>query len=299
LPENWTSYDFNRKKSCLLTNIYSTCVTKAINHLDLLQSSMEKWMKKIENALPESESSTRSSDSESSQNLINLMKKRSSIPRRTEIKHVNNNFEVTGNELALIEPKELNKQYALMVDDDLKVGGVLEEILVLLARLEFDRRRTQALLDKERANYTKLKSYVDSLALKRATELPAKVQREHDTCINDITELNWHISFNTKSERKLIRKVEIEERLHEQLKDEISGVKLNFPLIQEKIKIEIDYLEKIASAQKDVNDLLEKAKNRMKQTEEKSEISHNKAAQEREMIKADLDSSKRELNKAK
>ncbi len=281
-------------------------MTKAINHLDLLQSSMEKWMKKIEKALPESDSSTRTADSESSKNLMNLMKNRSSIPRRTEMKHIgnfnidkNDLFEVTGNEIALIEPKELNKQYALMVDDDLKVGGVLEEILVLLARLEFDRRRTQELLDKERASYTKLKSYVDNLAFKRATELPAQVQREHDTCINDITELNWHISFNIKSERKLIRKVEIEERFHEQLKDEITGVKLNFPLIQEKIKIEIEYLNKITSAQTSVNDLLEKAKERMKQTQEKSEISQNKAAQEREMIKAELDSSKRELNKTK
>ena len=32
LPANWPDLDFHRKKSCLLSRIFSTCVTKAINH---------------------------------------------------------------------------------------------------------------------------------------------------------------------------------------------------------------------------------------------------------------------------
>lgn len=41
LPANWPDYDFHRKKSCLLSRIFSTCVTKAINHLELVQNAIE------------------------------------------------------------------------------------------------------------------------------------------------------------------------------------------------------------------------------------------------------------------
>lgn len=41
LPANWPDYDFHRKKSCLLSRIFSTCVTKAINHLELVQNTIE------------------------------------------------------------------------------------------------------------------------------------------------------------------------------------------------------------------------------------------------------------------
>jgi len=43
LPENWAQLDFKSKKSCILSNIYSTCVTKAISHLEALQNCIETW----------------------------------------------------------------------------------------------------------------------------------------------------------------------------------------------------------------------------------------------------------------
>ena len=43
LPPNWINFDFKRKKSCLLSSIYSTCVTKAINHLEALQNAIDSW----------------------------------------------------------------------------------------------------------------------------------------------------------------------------------------------------------------------------------------------------------------
>ena len=41
LPINWPEFDFHRKKSCLLSRIFSTCVTKAIHHLELVQNAIE------------------------------------------------------------------------------------------------------------------------------------------------------------------------------------------------------------------------------------------------------------------
>ena len=183
--------------------------------------------------------------------------------------------------------------------DDLRASSVLEEILVLLARLELDRKRTENLLKKERENLNSLKSCIENMALKRAIEIPLRVQHEHDACVTDITELNWHISFNTKAERKLRRKVEIEERLYEHLKEQITSIKKNTPLIEVKIKSELAIIEKIEAAQADVDKFVDKAKQKLQQTQEKSDAAYSKAAKEREAIQADLASCKRDLNKAK
>lgn len=175
----------------------------------------------------------------------------------------------------------------------------MEEILLLLGRLEFDRRRTELLLTNEKANFNKLHKRIEDLALKRAVELPLSVQKEHEACINDITELNWHISFNTKAERKLIRKVEIDEVMHQQLKDAIANINMTTPLINEKIDYEVTIINRILAAQNDVDTLLRKAKDKLADTQEQSRMAYNRAAKEREQIAADLANTKRELNRAK
>jgi len=182
---------------------------------------------------------------------------------------------------------------------NLMMSGVLEEILLLVARLEFDRQRTELLLNQERSNLKKLHDQIENLALRRAVELPLRVQREHDACITDITELNWHISFSQKQERKLIRKVEIGEVVHHQLSEEIQSIKSNTPLIEEKSQFELELIRRIKAASSDVDKLLNNAKEKLANTQEASRAAYAKAAKEREQIKADLFSAKSQLNKAK
>jgi hypothetical protein len=183
--------------------------------------------------------------------------------------------------------------------NDLRVGGILEEILILIARLEFDRRRTELQLYRERDLCKKLKDRLEKMSLRRATELPSRVQREHEACINDITELNWQISFNSKAERKLIHKIEVEELLNSQLKDELDKLRSNLPLLAEKIANESEIVTEISTAQRNVEDLLKKAKDKLADTQDRYQASLVKANKEREQMKDELNDSKRQLNKAK
>lgn len=96
--------------------------------------------------------------------------------------------------------------------EDLRVGGVLSEVLNLILRLEKQRHRANSLLLNERFILNRLKIDIEALALKKVRDLPAKVQIEHDACLADITELNWHISFNQKTESKLQKRCDIAER---------------------------------------------------------------------------------------
>ena len=111
---------------------------------------------------------------------------------------------VVGTELVVVEGRE--------PFEALRVQSILDEILHLVLRLEWERGRLEALLGRERATVERLKASVEAMALRRVRELPARVQAEHDACITDITELNWHISFNQKTERKLAHRCEIEQR---------------------------------------------------------------------------------------
>ncbi len=181
---------------------------------------------------------------------------------------------------------------------NLRKGGILEEILLLIARLEFDRRRTELLLKREQETCKMLKLKLEKLSRKRAIDYPLRVQREHEACITDITELNWHISFNTKAERKLMHKIEAEEILYKQLKDDLERLGSMIPLIQDKCDAETKILNEIYRAQRDVDDLLNRARDKLKDAHERYESSLEVANKEREAIKADLDETRRELNKA-
>lgn len=196
----------------------------------------------------------------------------------------------------------LNKKFAIQERlpfvSQMRYTGLLKELFYLIARLEFDRRRTEAMLNKEKANLNVLKGKIESIALKRVSELPRIVQREHDACVSDITELNWHITFNQKAERKLLHKVKTAEDLYNTLKKEIENTRKNIPLIEEKMHKEIEISEKIRKAQDEVNQQLKKAQNLLNETEERLKQSQQRARKEREAIKDELNSCSRELRKA-
>ena len=182
---------------------------------------------------------------------------------------------------------------------NLNAYGVLEEVLIMFARLEYDRRRTEALLKNERENLIKLKNQIERWALKRITELPIMVQKEHEACITDITELHWHIAFNSKTEERLTHKVQIEEKFQAQLQEDIDNINKSTPLIEEKISLELKAIQKILKAQQETSDLLMKANEKLADLNAKSIIAHSKAQKETDELNADLAHCRRELNKSK
>lgn len=93
---------------------------------------------------------------------------------------------------------------------EMRKSGILEDILMLFVKLEFERRRVEAQLKNERESFAKLKKYIEDAAKHRAILLPQAVQDEHDAYVADISELKFHILFNTKTETKLMRRIDIE-----------------------------------------------------------------------------------------
>jgi hypothetical protein len=183
--------------------------------------------------------------------------------------------------------------------ENLRADDVLEEVLIILARLEHDRRRTEINLKKERQNVIILKNQIERWAMKRITELPIMVQKEHEACVTDITELHWHIAFNTKTEERLRHKVVVEEKLQAQLQEDIDNINKSTPLIEEKISLELKAIQSILQAQKETTDQLMKASDRLSDIHAKNLLAHSKAQKETDELNADLAHCRRELNRAK
>lgn len=84
-----------------------------------------------------------------------------------------------------------------------------------------------------------------------------------------------------------------------ELKERNANIKEMIPQIEEKCKIEKNLEQRIYQAQKDINELLEKTKQRLLETEEKARSANSKASKERESTEAELNAARWELNKAK
>ncbi len=180
-----------------------------------------------------------------------------------------------------------------------KMNGVLEDILLLLARLEFDRRHLEQQLKAEKETFKQLKAKIESTSQRRALLLPDCVQKEHERNVTDIAELRFHILFNTKTKEKLVRKVEVEEKVHERLSLEIENLASTMPLIEEKCSIERGLLHEVETEQVRVDGLLQNAYERLRDVQERSVQADKKARIERENMQAEIDQCKRDLNKAK
>ena len=50
---------------------------------------------------------------------------------------------------------------------------------------------------------------------------------EHDACITDITELQWHIAYNVRLAEKMLSKIDLSRTWHRQLEIEVKDIPSN------------------------------------------------------------------------
>ncbi|CAF3902426.1 unnamed protein product [Adineta steineri] len=257
LPANWPDYDFERKKSCLFSRVFSTCVTKAINHLELVQ-----------NAIEHKDSPTR---------------KGATYRREVRFTHKSSPMELQiigqGGQVG----HEHSHHHEILEDE------IIDEVLLLLARLDRERLRLITLCENEQFIRNRLRESIDHWRLKRLRDLPLAVQREHEVCINDINELQWHITYNVKLAEKMSAKIEISRTWHQQLDIEVSDIRQTTALMAEKVQTELIEIKRLTDALKETEHelMLSRAKNA--DTLDKSARANQRATVERNEIRSELD----------
>ncbi|CAF0745840.1 unnamed protein product [Adineta ricciae] len=263
LPANWPDYDFQRKKSCLFSRVFCTCVTKAINHLELVQNAIEQKDVSAKRGTT-SKREVRFSQVQLSINALEI------VGQGGHVAHEHPHHEILEDE-------------------------VIDEVLLLLARLDRERLRLIHLCEHEQFVREKLKESIDSWRLKRLRDLPLAVQREHDACITDISELQWHITYNARLAEKMFAKVDLSRIWHQQLDIEVSNIRQTTDLIVEKVRTESIEIKRISDVLRETEHelMLSRAKNA--DVQEKAARANQRASLERGEMRNELEKTQKVL----
>jgi len=315
LPENWPKIDRlkNRPKSCELSLSRVPCVKKAVSHIELIQNIIDEWFKRLTDDFKSRASSRHSSAQGVKKQLrfqdypdetyvsTNGSRQSSAYKASSPSRASSSRLSASTTELSVVgkgtHQIEDEHEEELDVEEVPYLGAqdVIDEVITLLARLENDRQEAQASFMKEIEKAQRLRNKIDDWQLKRMRELPALVQREHEACIVDVNELHWHVNYAKRNEAKAQSRFTIAERLNNQLKEDIAFVKQHVPLVQEKLILEMEAMDKIRKAQGETDQELVMTKQRQAKTEMKSTEALTKAETERGHIKKELDSVRDDL----
>ncbi|XP_071807760.1 coiled-coil domain-containing protein 178-like [Asterias amurensis] len=199
--------------------------------------------------------------------------------------------------MGAVMPKAAEKSFladiaARDIEDEIPHLGaeeIIDEVMILLGRLETDRYDAQSLYDKECKRVKWLQAKIDKLAARRMYELPREVQKEHEACATDIAELKWHCAYRSRQKARVQTQVETAEVMNARLMEDIAFVQKHCPLVEEKLELERDAMKRIDEAQVQTTEMLNQTYEKLKRTEDKSAEAHGKADMERAHIKRELE----------
>jgi len=149
--------------------------------------------------------------------------------------------------------------------------------------------------------------------MKRLHDLPLAVQKgskefcsvkfislfflEHEACITDITELQWHIAYNARLAEKMFAKVDLSRTWHRQLEVEVNDIRQKIPLITEKVQTELMEIIKVEEALKETEQELVLSRAKNADTLDKSTRANQRAGTERDEIRAEIDKASKGLQR--
>lgn len=292
MPAGWPNIEqLLIRHSWDFTSAIHPSVNKAMSHLDLLQVALEDWyLAEKQLAAPE-HLMLPSSDCGYSTN--HLLARSVALPlpepQRIVTGHPDTSLQIFG----IGQKRPVAEQLPCLGHDD-----VIEETITLLAHLEKDRQETLVSLRSQRDLVTLLGQKIAQLAFERMVTFPVAVQREHEACASDINELNWHVVYRGRRLARLRSQVDKAQSLNTSLLEEIDHNKKHIPLVEEKLEMEKQTMQRIESEQKDTDVELKSALDQCREVTAKSNIAFAKAEQERISLKKDLDDVRSDLAQA-
>ena len=316
LIKGWSasSSTFHRRDSCQFTTCISPCVKKATTHLQELKDQLLRW-----SAIHEGDTSVESLESAatvmpaSRPTTCGDTSAASSIELSSiRFSPVSENIFIDGGQESQFSSASQSRSSPSKISSALEKANtppkkrcstqqhmtyvVVEEVIRLLGRMEEDRLSTQEMLITERERVNHLRSQIDELAFKRLVDLPAAVQKEHESCANDINELKWHCAYKGRVEARLRNKVNQAELQHSKIIGEVQTSKERCPLVREKLDLEDIAMASIQSKQDETDEELRQTLKRLEATQQKTKEAKALAAQERALIKKDVDIIRNLLN---
>ncbi|XP_054841529.1 coiled-coil domain-containing protein 178 [Eublepharis macularius] len=217
----------SRQRSCAALTTPSTCVNKAIHHIQDLEVKMEASFQQYDHFY-KMKNSPWCSD----------MK----IPKETKDIWLSTSSELKAEESMYWKDIQPLKQ---------KATAVLAEATGLVTRLEQERKAAEEALEFEICRRKKLHLNVDCLSLWRLEQLPIAVQKEWENCSQDIIELQLHFEDKNQQLQDAVNQLTKIDIVNEKIQENIDFMKKYSPLLGEKLTYEDDCIEVIKKTYKE------------------------------------------------
>ncbi|KAM9223216.1 LOW QUALITY PROTEIN: coiled-coil domain-containing protein 178 [Leptosomus discolor] len=227
-PQDKNKWITTRQHSCAFGNIPSPCVN-AIHHIQELELKMEKCFQQVHLWLKITKITKVGAESiEDTWCLLST---------KLHFKEADVSCE-DGKTLTLKQETE---------------AALLLEVTELIKRLEADREETEKALELEKQQRKKLGMKIDCMSLWRLQQLPAAVQKEYETCVQDTLELQWHFDCYSHQLRQVQNQILDTERANRKIQEDIDFMKKHSPLLEEKLNLEGEAVKEVLLACEKVN----------------------------------------------
>ncbi|XP_045908426.1 coiled-coil domain-containing protein 178 isoform X10 [Micropterus dolomieu] len=235
-----------RRRTCVLLNSPSPCVDNAIYHIQELKMTVENWCQQSGKYEPPVDQ-----DKHQYSNILRFH----SSDLDTE--------SVTSTEL-FVEGVGISARESCPLSPLVKkINDVLGEVVYLIERLEADRQYVEEALQKEKRRKRFLENKVDSISLWKQQEHSFVVQKEHEACIRDITELKWQLKLEREKLDQAQEKLSQTEMLNQHLHEDISFAKKQVPIVKENLDLQRGIINQINTAQAEAYEVHSKTRSHL------------------------------------
>ncbi|XP_075953228.1 coiled-coil domain-containing protein 178 [Anarhichas minor] len=230
-----------RRRTCALLNSPLPCVNNAVYHIQELKMTVENWCQQSGKYPPK----------------INQDKHQYSKTLRFQSRD-SDTESVTSTEL-FVEGIAISARESCPLSPLLKkINDVLGEVVYLIERLEADRQYAEEALHKEKRRKRFLENQVDSISLWKRQEHSFLVQKEHEACIREITELKWQLNLEREKLDHAQEKLSHTEVWNQSLHDDINFAKKQIPIVKENLERQRGIINQINNAQAEADEVYSK-----------------------------------------
>ncbi|XP_020507873.2 coiled-coil domain-containing protein 178 [Labrus bergylta] len=226
-----------RHRTCALLNSPSPYVNSVIYHIQELKMTVENWCQQSGKDQPQVHQGK------------NQYKKTLRDPDTESA--MSTELFVEGFAISARESCPLSPQLK-------KINDVLREVVYLIERLEADRQYAEEALRKEKRRKRFLENKVDSISLWKQKEHSFVVQKEHEACIRDITELKWQLKMEREKLFQAQEKLSYTEVLNQRLQEDISFAKKQLPIVKENMEVQRGIIHEINTSQPEADEVCSK-----------------------------------------
>ncbi|CAL9688593.1 unnamed protein product [Knipowitschia caucasica] len=266
-----------RRRTCALLNSPSPCVTSAIQHIQELRAKVDKCFQQPGKY----------------HSQIDLDK--SPYDQNLRFQPGDSDASVMSTELVIegigLTPREGSSSSPLLK----KINDVLREIVYLIERLEADRQYAEEALLVEKRRKMFLEKKYDSISLWMQKEHSVVVQKEHEACLRDITELKWQLRLEQDKLDKLKETLALSEMKKQRFHEDINFSKDQIPIVKDNMNFQRSLINQINADQKEADKLCLQKRASLVMVEKLHSESKHSADEERAFMELEILSLRNQL----